>query len=77
MNVGIYYMANAFGRLTGTVLSGWLYQSGSQRLGSAGGIRGLIWCLLASAGFALLAGALSRRLPEPQRAPPCCFASKE
>jgi len=26
MNVGFYYMANAGGRLTGTVLSGWIYQ---------------------------------------------------
>ena len=26
MNVGFYYMANAGGRLTGTVLSGALYQ---------------------------------------------------
>ncbi len=27
MNVGFYYMANAAGRLTGTVLSGWVYQT--------------------------------------------------
>ena len=26
MNVGFYYMANAGGRLVGTVLSGWVYQ---------------------------------------------------
>ncbi len=27
MDVGFYYMANALGRLSGTLLSGWLYQS--------------------------------------------------
>ena len=27
MNVGFYYMANAGGRLAGTVLSGWVYQT--------------------------------------------------
>jgi MFS transporter, APGE family, 1-arseno-3-phosphoglycerate exporter len=52
MNVGFYYMANAFGRLTGTVLSGALYQW-----------RGLEACLWASAIFVLAAGALSRLLP--------------
>jgi MFS family permease len=52
MNVGFYYMANAFGRLTGTVLSGLLYQW-----------QGLEACLWASAAFVLAAGALSRWLP--------------
>jgi predicted MFS family arabinose efflux permease len=58
MNVGFYYMANAFGRLTGTVLSGALYQW-----------QGLQACLWASAAFVLAAGLLSRLLPAPVRAP--------
>lgn len=53
MNVGFYYMANAGGRLAGTVLSGWAYQ-----------VHGLEGCLWWSAGFVLLAALLSFRLPE-------------
>jgi MFS family permease len=56
MNVGFYYMANACGRLVGTVLSGALYQLG-----------GLTWCLWASVIFVLAAGTLSRLLPSPDR----------
>jgi predicted MFS family arabinose efflux permease len=52
MNVGFYYMANAAGRLTGTVLSGLIYQR-----------HGLVGCLWWSAAFVLLAGLLSLRLP--------------
>ncbi len=52
MNVGFYYMANAGGRLAGTLLSGVLYQT-----------LGLQACLWASAIFVLTAGALSRSLP--------------
>jgi MFS family permease len=52
MNVGFYYMANAIGRLAGTVLSGLLYQW-----------HGLTACLWTSAGFALAAGLLSLLLP--------------
>ena len=54
MNVGFYYMANAGGRLVGTVLSGALY-----------GWFGLAGCLWASAAFVLAAGAVSLRLPVP------------
>jgi len=54
MNVGFYYMANAGGRLAGTVLSGWAYQS-----------QGLEGCLWWSSGFLLAAGLLSLALPEP------------
>jgi MFS family permease len=66
MNVGFYYMANAFGRLTGTVLSGLLYQW-----------RGLEACLWASVAFVLAAGALSRLLPatEPDRPSPAAAPS--
>ncbi len=52
MNVGFYYMANAFGRLAGTVLSGLLYQW-----------QGLEACLWASAAFVLAAGVISMALP--------------
>ncbi|NJN15371.1 MAG: organoarsenical effux MFS transporter ArsJ [Oscillochloris sp.] len=59
MNVGFYYMANALGRLSGTVLSGLLYQVGLQ----TGPNGGLIACLWASVAFVLSAGALSLLLP--------------
>ena len=52
MNVGFYYMANAGGRLAGTVLSGLLYQW-----------YGLVGCLWTSVAFVLAAGALSLLLP--------------
>jgi len=52
MNVGFYYMANAAGRLAGTVLSGFAYQT-----------HGLEGCLWWSAGFVLLAALASRQLP--------------
>lgn len=59
MNVGFYYMANAMGRLAGTVLSGLLYQIGLQ-YGDSGG---LVACLWASMAFLLIAGAISVTLP--------------
>ncbi len=52
MNVGFYYMANAGGRLAGTVLSGWAYQT-----------QGLEGCLWWSAGFVAMALLLSLPLP--------------
>lgn len=55
MNVGFYYMANAGGRLAGTVLSGLLYQA-----------YGLIGCLGASVAFVVAAGLLSLLLPAHQ-----------
>lgn len=57
MSVGFYYMANAFGRLTGTLLSGLLYQ-----------LQGLEACLWASTALVLLAGLVSLALPR-DRAP--------
>ncbi|MEF8769087.1 organoarsenical effux MFS transporter ArsJ [Candidatus Accumulibacter contiguus] len=59
MSVGFYYMANASGRLAGTVLSGALYQWGLQ----SGPSKGLIACLWASTVFVVLAGLLSLLLP--------------
>ncbi len=53
MNVGFYYMANAGGRLAGTVISGWAYQT-----------QGLEGCLWWSTGFVLAAALLSFGLPE-------------
>jgi MFS family permease len=52
-NVGFYYMANAAGRLSGTVLSGWSYQQ-----------HGLEGCLLWSTLFLVMASAISRLLPK-------------
>jgi len=52
MNVGFYYMANAAGRLAGTVLSGWIYQD-----------YGFIACLYCATGFVFIAALLSLRLP--------------
>ncbi len=57
MNVGFYYMANAGGRLAGTVLSGLLY-----------GWQGLEACLWGSAIFVIAAAVLSRSLPARRRA---------
>ena len=51
MNVGFYYMANAGGRLIGTVLSGWGYQS-----------FGLVGCLWISAAFLAMTLLLSQSL---------------
>jgi len=52
MTVGFYYMANAGGRLAGTVLSGAMYQ-----------LYGLEGCLWAAVAFLLMATVLSMKLP--------------
>ena len=52
LDVGFYYMANAMGRLLGTLLSGWVFQR-----------HGLAACLLVSAGLVLLAAVVSVALP--------------
>lgn len=52
LDVGFYYMANAGGRLAGTVLSGWIYQTA-----------GLAACLLVSAVMIAVASIISRLLP--------------
>ncbi|MBK8293227.1 MAG: organoarsenical effux MFS transporter ArsJ [Solirubrobacterales bacterium] len=57
MNVGFYYMANAGGRLMGTVLSGALYQ-----------LFGLTGCLWASAIFVLATAVVSSMLPRSRQA---------
>jgi predicted MFS family arabinose efflux permease len=52
LDVGFYYMANAAGRLLGTVCSGWIYQS-----------YGLVACLALSAFFILMVALFSYNLP--------------
>ena len=52
MNVGFYYMANAGGRLLGTIVSGASYQTW-----------GLEGCLWVSVGLLVIGSALSTRLP--------------
>ena len=56
LNVGFYYMANAGGRLLGTIMSGWAYQQ-----------HGLQGCLWWSTAFVVLAALLSLRLPAPEK----------
>ena len=53
LDVGFYYMANAMGRLIGTMLSGWIYQD-----------FGLIACLWVSCGFLILTSVISFWLPQ-------------
>lgn len=55
LDVGFYYMANAAGRLAGTVLSGLIYQW-----------QGLAACMLASSCFLIITALLSLRLPRRQ-----------
>lgn len=57
-NVGFYYMANAGGRLLGTLLSGVIFE-----------FYGFIGCLLASALMLLAAGLLSFNLPRAEAIP--------
>lgn len=52
LDVGFYYMANASGRLLGTILSGYVYQA-----------YGLEACLVISGVFVLIAALLSYKIP--------------
>jgi predicted MFS family arabinose efflux permease len=54
LDVGFYYMANAGGRLLGTILSGLIYQQ-----------YGLTSCLLMSALMIAASGLIARQLPAP------------
>ena len=56
LDVGFYYMANAMGRLLGTVLSGWVFQR-----------HGLAACLAVSAGLVAVAAVASVGLPRHDR----------
>ena len=53
LDIGFYYMANAMGRLIGTVLSGWLFQ-----------VAGLEACLWVSSAFITVAALMSLALPK-------------
>ncbi|MCL1066123.1 organoarsenical effux MFS transporter ArsJ [Shewanella olleyana] len=53
LDVGFYYMANAMGRLIGTLLSGWVFQQ-----------YGLEACLWISSGLIALAAIISIKLPQ-------------
>ncbi|WP_404338795.1 organoarsenical effux MFS transporter ArsJ [Pseudoalteromonas mariniglutinosa] len=53
LDVGFYYMANAMGRLIGTVLSGWVYQH-----------YGLAACLLISSLMIVIAALAASKLPK-------------
>ena len=53
LDVGFYYMANAMGRLIGTILSGWLFQD-----------YGLAVCLWVSTAFIALTALISVKLPK-------------
>jgi MFS family permease len=53
MDVGFYYMANAAGRLLGTILSGWVFQQ-----------FGFSACLLMSSALLACSALLSSRLPQ-------------
>lgn len=53
LDVGFYYMANAMGRLIGTILSGWVFQ-----------IAGLAACMWVSFGFLILTTIISLWLPK-------------
>jgi len=52
LDVGFYYMANAMGRLVGTILSGWVYQ-----------VYGFAACLWIAFAFLLLTSVISLKLP--------------
>jgi len=52
LDVGFYYMANTMGRLLGTVLSGWIFQT-----------HGLAMCLWVSSLFITLSALIALRLP--------------
>lgn len=53
LDVGFYYMANAAGRLLGTICSGWVYQA-----------YGISACLAVSSLFLIAATAISAQLPK-------------
>lgn len=53
LDVGFYYMANAMGRLIGTVLSGWVFQ-----------VAGLAACMWVSFAFLVLTTIISLWLPK-------------
>lgn len=61
MNVGFYYMANAMGRLTGTLVSGALYTYAGANV-----VYGLGWCFVASVAFAATSTAVTLLIRDDQ-----------
>jgi hypothetical protein len=61
LNVGFYYMANAAGRLVGTLLSGAVFLLGGS---GSGGMQACLWCSTLLVGLSWLS---SLRLPAPPR----------
>jgi hypothetical protein len=59
MNVGFYYMANAFGRLVGTIVSGALYSYVSNDVNV-----GMSACFFAGAAFVLAAAAAAAKIDD-------------
>ncbi|MDN3680177.1 organoarsenical effux MFS transporter ArsJ [Vibrio tapetis subsp. quintayensis] len=57
LDVGFYYMANAMGRLIGTILSGWVFQEA-----------GIVACLWVSFVFLFVTVLISIRLPRHSKA---------
>jgi hypothetical protein len=72
LSVGFYYMANAAGRLVGTVLSGALFQAAGQ------GMDGLLLCLAGSLLFVVISAALCvpLRAAEVRHPSPSAFAAR-
>ncbi len=66
LNVGFYYMANAVGRLMGTLLSGLIYQ-----------MAGLTACLVASAVMLVIASVLTLGLPMREAGTDCSQTNNE
>jgi predicted MFS family arabinose efflux permease len=62
LNVGFYYMANAAGRLLGTLLSGWVYL--------AGGMQACLWCSAALVGLSWLSSQSLPAIPTQLRTAP-------
>jgi hypothetical protein len=62
LNVGFYYMANAAGRLVGTLLSGAVFLLGGSE---SGGMQACLWCSTLLVAFSWLS---SLRLPAPSAA---------
>jgi predicted MFS family arabinose efflux permease len=58
LDVGFYYMANAMGRLIGTILSGWIFQ-----------VAGLAACLWVSCLFLAVTSIISLALPKIEPSP--------
>ncbi|MEX1032888.1 MAG: organoarsenical effux MFS transporter ArsJ [Cellvibrionaceae bacterium] len=63
LDVGFYYMANAMGRLIGTVLSGWVFQLAGR------GTAGLSACLWISSAMLVVTIFISLGLPTSHSAP--------